>query len=156
MASATKCANHTLRASPAGCEEPLLLIPLQAAVPRASLRRPAHKRAGIGRQVYVPFATGRVDCVREDAEFAVYGDSGDDVKPFITVGREVRTRECRHPDARERTLRHGFQAKVLIGRASLCRGHLALVALEDFCKREPLRDPSVDDDAFVDLGFDTA
>src|SRR5437016_9778286 len=113
-----------------GCEKPRLLVALQAAVSRASLGWATHESAGIGRQVYVPFATGRVDCVREDAEFAVYGGSGDDLKPFITVGREVRARERGHPDPGKRTLRHRLQPKVLIGRASFGRGHFAPVALE--------------------------
>jgi hypothetical protein len=66
------------------------------------------------------------------------------------------TRERRHPDPGERTLRHGLEAQVLIGRASLGGRHLAPVPLEDLSEREPLRDAPIDDDAFIDLGFDAA
>jgi hypothetical protein len=58
--------------------------------------------------------------------------------------------------SRKRTLRHGFQPKVLVGRASLDGRHFPPVPLQDFREREALRDSPIDDDTFVDLGFDAA
>jgi len=83
MASATKCASQLLRAPRQAAKQPFFLIALEAPVPRASLRRAAHEGAGIGGQVDVPLAPGRVDRVREDAEFAVDRGAGDDFKPFV-------------------------------------------------------------------------
>ena len=66
----------------------------------------------------------------------------------------MRAREGRHPGARNCTLRHRLEAQVLIRRASLGGRHFAPVPLQDFSEREPLRDAPIDDNAFVDLGFD--
>jgi len=94
--------------------------------------------------------------MREDAEFAVNRGARDYFKPFVAVGRKLGARERRHPDARKRTLRHGLQPKILVGRASLGWRHFPPVPLQDFREREPLRDAPIDDDAFVDFGFDAA
>jgi hypothetical protein len=42
------------------------------------------------------------------------------------------------------------------GRASFVGRHLAPVPLQNLRERDPLRDTPIDDDAFVDLGFDAA
>jgi len=94
--------------------------------------------------------------VREDAELAVDRGAGDDFEPLVAVGRELGTRERRHPDLGKRTLRHGLQPKILIGRAAFGGRHFAPVPLQDFSEREPLRDAPIDDNAFIDLGFDAA
>jgi hypothetical protein len=78
----------------------------------------------------------------------------DHLQALVSVCGKVRAREGGHADARKRTPRHGREPKVLVGRTPLGRGHLAPVALEDFRERESLRDPAIDDDALVDVGFD--
>ena len=137
-------------------EQPLFLVALEAPVPRASLGWPAYERAGIGREVHVPFTPGRVDRVRKHAEFAVYRSAGDDLEALIPVGRQEGTRERRHPNARKRTLRHRFEAQVFIERAPFRGCDFASVTLEHLRKREPRRGSPIHDDALIEVRFDAA
>ena len=137
-------------------EQSLFLVALEAPVPRPSLGWPAYERAGIGREVHVPFAPGRLDRVGEDVEFAIYGRAGDDLQPLIAIGGQEGARERRHPDARKLALRHRPEPKVLIGGAALGRRHFAPVALEDLRKGGPLGGPPIDVDPLVDVRLDAA
>jgi hypothetical protein len=75
MASAHEMPEPFVARTAARGEQPFFFIALQAPVPRASLRWPAHESARIGGEIDVPFAPGRIDRVRKDAEFAVYRGS---------------------------------------------------------------------------------
>ena len=88
--------------------------------------QPAKAKNG---QHNVPLSAGRLDRVREDVEFSVYGRAGDYLQPRVTLGRQVGACEGGHADARERAPSHRLEPNGLIGRASFGRGDLAPVAL---------------------------